>query len=116
MIVGHKSNASEMRMPSAPVITATDAPTFALTGIEFTGLAAPSLTREEVIVAIDGRARANVAGIEYELEAGGAVIVPADTDFALANPYAVPFRAVAVLPVGGAAVMNGETFVPPWAR
>ena len=128
-----------MRMPSAPVITATDAPTFALTGIEFTGLAAPSrgaaesavwivqiqpgtpgaphrLTREEVIVAIDGRARANVAGIEYELEAGGAVIVPADTDFALANPYAVPFRAVAVLPVGGAAVMNGETFVPPWAR
>jgi hypothetical protein len=47
---------------------------------------------------------------------GGAVIVPADTDFALANPYEAPFRAVAVLPVGGAAVMDGDTFVPPWVR
>lgn len=126
-------------MPSTPLIAPGAAPTFALPGIEFTGLAAPSrgatdsvvwiveirpgtpgaphrLTREEVIVCIDGKARATVAGTDYELEAGGAVIVPADTDFALANPYESPFRAVAVLPVGGAAVMDGDTFVPPWAR
>ena len=74
------------------------------------------LTREEVIVAVEGRARATVGGIDYELEAGGAVIVPARTEFVLANPYAEPFRAVAVLPVGGEAVMNGETFIPPWAQ
>lgn len=74
------------------------------------------LTREEVIVAVQGHARATVGGIEYEQEAGGAVIVPPRTEFPLANPYAEPFCAVAVLPVGGAAVMNGETFIPPWAQ
>jgi hypothetical protein len=54
------------------------------------GRAAPGaphrLTRAEVIVCIEGQARATVAGVDYELEAGGA------------------------------AVMDGDTFVPPWAR
>jgi quercetin dioxygenase-like cupin family protein len=122
-----------------PLIAAPDAPTFTLPGIEFTGLAAPSrgavetavwivqiapgtpavphrLTREEVIVALQGRARATLDGVEHELEAGGALIVPASTDLALANPYDAPFRAVAVLPVGGAAVVGSDTFVPPWAQ
>jgi mannose-6-phosphate isomerase-like protein (cupin superfamily) len=126
-------------MSSIALIAAAAAPTFTLPGIEFTGLAAPSrgasessvwmvrigpgtpgtphrLTREEVIVAVEGRARATVGGVDYELEAGGAVIVPPRTEFALANPYAEPFTAVAVLPVGGAAEMNGETFIPPWAQ
>jgi mannose-6-phosphate isomerase-like protein (cupin superfamily) len=126
-------------MSSISLIAAAAAPMFTLPGIEFTGLAAPSrgasessvwivriapgtpgaphrLTREEVIVAVEGRARATVAGVDHELEAGGAVIVPARTEFALANPYAEPFRAVAVLPVGGEAVMDGETFIPPWAQ
>lgn len=126
-------------MPPLPVISAAEAPTFDLPGIQFTGLAAPSrgsaescvwivriapgtpgaphqLTREEIIVAIEGRAKATVAGVEYELEAGGAVIVPARTDFSLENPYASPFRAVAVLPVGATATMGGDTFVPPWAQ
>jgi mannose-6-phosphate isomerase-like protein (cupin superfamily) len=126
-------------MPPSPLIAAKDAPTFSLPGVEFTGLAAPSrgaaesavwivtigagtpgtphqLTREEVIVALEGRARATLAGSEYELEAGSALIVPPRTDFALANPYREPFRAVAVLPVGGRGVMGGETFVPPWAE
>ena len=126
-------------MPSISLIAADAAPTFTLPGIEFTGLAAPSrgasesavwivtiragtpgtphrLTREEVIVAVEGRARATVGGIDYELEAGGAVIVPPGTELALANPYDEPFRAVAVLPVGGEAMMGGEQFIPPWAQ
>lgn len=126
-------------MSAVPLITAADAPSFTLPGIEFTGLAAPSrgavesavwivhvlpgtpgvphqLTREEVLVALAGRARATVGDVDYELEAGSALIVPAGTDFALANPFDAPFRAVAVLPVGGAAIMDGEAFVPPWAR
>lgn len=125
-------------MPAISLIAPADAPTFALPGIEFTGLAAPSrgatesavwvvsilpgtpgaphqLTREEVLIALEGRARATVGEIDYELEAGGALIVPPGTEFMLANPYAAPFRAVAVLPVGGVAVMGGDTFIPPWA-
>lgn len=126
-------------MTSTPLIRADDAPTFALPGISFTGLAAPSrgatdssvwfveiapgttgtphqLTREEIIVALDGRARATLAGVDYELEEGGALIIPPRTDFSLANPYDGRFRGVAVLPVGGEGVVAGETFVPPWAR
>ena len=126
-------------MSSMPVIRAADAPTFDLPGIQFIGLAAPSrgatesavwivtiepgtpgtphqLTREEVIVAIEGTAKATVGGVEYELAAGGAVIVPARTDFSLANPYDTRFRAVAVLPVGAGATIAGDTFIPPWAQ
>jgi mannose-6-phosphate isomerase-like protein (cupin superfamily) len=126
-------------MSSAPLIAAADAPTFALPGVTFTGLAAPSrgaaesavwivsilpgtpgtphqLTREEVLVAVDGRAHATLDGVGYELEAGSAFIVPPATPFTLANPYEGTFRAVAVLPVGGAAIIGDDTFIPPWAR
>ena len=121
-----------------PIISAADAPTFNLPGIEFTGLAAPSrgsmetsvwmvcidpgtpgmphqLTREEVLVAIEGKARATLGGREQELAAGSAIVIPAGTDFALSNPYDGPFRAVAVLPVGGEAVVGEKMFTPPWA-
>lgn len=124
---------------TTPLIAAAAAPTFTLPGIEFTGLAAPSrgatesavwiiriapgtpgtahqLTREEVLVVLEGRARATINGTDYELGAGDGFIVPPHTDFALANPFAESFRAVAVLPVGGAGVVGGDTFVPPWAR
>jgi len=124
---------------TTPLIPAAAAPTFMLPGIEFTGLAAPSrgatesavwivriapgtagtphqLTREEVLVVLEGRARATVNGTDYDLATGDGFIVPPRTDFTLANPYTESFRAVAVLPVGGAGVVNGDTFVPPWAR
>lgn len=124
---------------STPLITPADACTFTLPGIEFTGLAAPSrgatesavwivriqpgtpgtphqLTREEVLVVLEGRARATIAGVDYELEPGSALMVPPRTDFALANPYTTAFRAVAVLPVGGAGIVGDDTFVPPWAQ
>lgn len=121
-----------------PIISHADARTFNLPGIQFTGLAAPSrgavdscvwivridpgtagtphrLSREEVIVAIEGTARATLDGEVHEVRAGEAIIVPADTEFALENPYDTAFQAVAVLPVGTHANMAGDSFVPPWA-
>src|SRR6476659_2856982 len=105
-------------------IAPEDAVVFTLPGIEFAGLPAPSrgaretsawrlsiapgtpatphrLTREERLVAIAGRAPATIGGADDDLVAGGAVIVPAETDFAIANPHGEPFEAVAILPVGG---------------
>lgn len=126
-------------MPTNHLITGESAPRFDLPGIQFRGLAAPSrgaeesavwvvsiapgtpgtphqLTREEVLVAIEGRARASIAGIQYDFEAGDGLVVPPRTDFVLENPYETAFRAVAVLPVGGGAVIGDETFIPPWAQ
>ena len=122
----------------SPHIAAAQAPVFELPGIRFTGHAAPSrgstdsavwivelapgtpgnphqLTREEVIVAVDGRAVGTVNGREFALTAGDSLTVPPLTDFALANPFESTFRAVAVLPVGGQAIMGESTFTPPWA-
>jgi mannose-6-phosphate isomerase-like protein (cupin superfamily) len=121
------------------VISPDPASTFAIPGVTFTGLAAPSrgaqenavwrlrmlpgtpanphrLTREEVIVATAGTARVTIDGVESELAEGSAVIVPPDTEFALFNPGDAPFEAIAVLPVGGQAVLAGAPpFTPPWA-
>ncbi|MBX3625923.1 MAG: cupin domain-containing protein [Rhizobacter sp.] len=121
------------------LIAAPDAPVFALPGVTFTGLASPNrgskenavwrlsmapgtaprthrLTREEIFVALSGRAEVTLAGQQHTLAAGSALVVPADADFALSNPHDEPFEAVAVLPVGGQAVVPGEApFVPPWA-
>jgi mannose-6-phosphate isomerase-like protein (cupin superfamily) len=125
-------------MSTPALIAAADAPTFALPGIEFTGLASPSrgssesavwvvriqpgtngvphqLTREEVLVVLEGKALARVDLQEYVVGPGDALVVPPWTDFELANPYEAAFRAVAVLPVGGAGVVGKETFIPPWA-
>ncbi len=124
-------------MPS-PHLAAAHAPVFTLPGITFTGLAAPSrgatesavwfvelapgtagsvhrLTREEVIVALAGEAVATVDGRRFTLAAGDALTVPAHTDFALATGAAAGFRGIAVLPVGGQAIVGAESFTPPWA-
>jgi quercetin dioxygenase-like cupin family protein len=118
----------------------TTAPTFSLPGLVVTGLAAPSrgavetsvwrlvlapgtpgvehsVDREEVFVAVAGRALATVDGAEEPLTAGDALVVPAGQAFSIANPSAEPFEAVVALPVGGRAAMPGEApFVPPWAE
>lgn len=123
-----------------PVIPGATAPTFSLPGLVVTGLAAPSrgatetsvwhlvlepgapgvehsMDREEVFVAVAGRALATVGGDEAPLAAGDALVVPAGRRFSLANPSAEPFRAVVALPVGGRASMPGQApFVPPWAE
>src|SRR5258706_1231668 len=120
-------------------IAPEDAVIFTLPGIEFAGLAAPSrgaretaawrlriepgtpatphrLTREEILVATAGRARATIGGAEHDLIAGGAVIVPAETDFALANPHDQPFEAGAILPGRGPAPIGGPAPLPPPPR
>ncbi len=75
------------------------------------------LTREEIIVATAGKARVMLDGSEQDFAAGSAIIIAADTDFALANPFEEVFEAVAVLPVGGQAIIGADApFTPPWAE
>ena len=121
------------------LILAENAPRFDIPDVQFTGFASPSrgasensvwrvriaagsagvphrLTREEILVAISGNARATLGGKTFDFPAGATLIVPPETDFALANPGSEPFEAIAVLPVGGAARIGGDApFTPPWA-
>lgn len=78
---------------------------------------AHSLSREEAFVCIAGRAFVRVGDATHELTPGAAVVVPAETELEIRNPDdATPFRAVAILPVGGQARIAGQpAFVPPWA-
>ena len=122
-----------------PHIASADAPVFSIPGTTFIGLAAPSrgskenavwrvrvdpgtparvhqLTREEILIAAAGSAIASLEGREIPVRAGDALIVPAFAQFSLTNPYDVPFEAIAVLPVGARAIMEGgEPFLPPWS-
>ncbi len=123
-----------------PFISAAQASHFELHGAAFVGLASPSrgstdnavwmvtltdsgqavphrLSREETLVCIEGRAIATLYGEAFEMTAGSAIVIPADTEFSLRNPHATPFRAVAVLPVGGQVSIAGQApFTPPWAN
>ena len=122
-----------------PFIAAHAAPSFELHGAVFTGLASPSrgasenavwivtlptisdgvphtLSREETFVCLEGRAIARVGGDTHELTPGSALVVPPGVEFSIRNPDARPFRAVAVLPVGGQASIAGQpAFTPSWA-
>lgn len=75
-----------------------------------------SVDREEIFVALAGRAVAVLADQELVLNPGDTLIVPAGQVFSLANPGRDPFTAMAVLPVGGLARMPGsaQAFPPPW--
>jgi mannose-6-phosphate isomerase-like protein (cupin superfamily) len=123
-----------------PLISGATAPTFNLHGALVTGLASPSrgarensvwrvrvspntpaaehsMDREEVIVALAGRAIAQLGDAQYPVEPGDGLVVPAHERFSLANPYAEPFEAVSILPVGARATMaGGQPFVPPWTE
>jgi len=123
-----------------PLILATKAPVFKLPFLAVTGLAAPSrgaaescvwqltlepgapgaihsVDREEIFVALSGRAQATIGDEVHEVRAGDALIVPAGSAFALSNEGPAPFVAIAVLPVGGRAAMpGGDAFTPPWAE
>ena len=121
------------------VIRKAEAPVFTLPGLTVTGLASPSrgasetcvwrlqlapatpgvphrVTREEIFVAVSGRAVVTVAGTEHELGPGDAVVVPSDTLFSLANRSTEPFEAVVSFTVGGKAITNAAPFTPPWAE
>ncbi|WOB06109.1 cupin domain-containing protein [Piscinibacter gummiphilus] len=117
----------------------SEAPTFSLPGIRFTTLSSPTrgsrenavwevtvepgvagsphrLTREETFVALEGCAFAEVDGQHHELAAGSALVVAAGQTLALSNTGTLPFRALAVFPVGGQAVIEDRpAFTPPWA-
>ena len=122
-----------------PLIRKSEAPKFQVPGVNVVGLASPRrgaretsvwhlelvpgapgfphrVTREEVFVAISGKALATLDGVEQELLPGDALLVPANTPFSLANRESEPFRAVVALPVGGQAVTGDGTFTPPWAE
>ena len=122
-----------------PLLNRMDAPTFNLPGIRFTTLSSPSrgarenavwevtveagvagsphrLTREETFVALEGSAVVEVDGQRHDLAAGNALVVEAGQTLALSNAGAQPFRALAVFPVGGQAVIgDGPAFTPPWS-
>ena len=75
-----------------------------------------SLTREEVFVVLDGVAAVRIGAIVGIANRGDAIVVPADTEFELANGADVPLRLLCCFPVGGQARLDGATFTPPWAE
>ncbi len=123
-----------------PLLHPADHRSFDVAGTTFTSLAAPSrgasenaawrlhvvpgtvgtphrVTREEIVIALSGRAQATVNGEVLEIENGGALVVPASSTFALGNPYDASFEAIAIYPVGGEVVVgDAAPFTPPWAR
>jgi quercetin dioxygenase-like cupin family protein len=123
-----------------PVLNAPAAPTHDLGGARFTSLATPSrgatdtavwkveilpgtpatphaLTREEVLVVLEGKASVRIAGHDGQAEAGDAIVVPAGAELELANAGAEPLRLLCCLPVGGQArLADGSTFTPLWAQ
>ncbi len=73
------------------------------------------LTREEIIMAISGSATAQIGTEQHKVSAGDTLIVPAFVDFTLSNPNEADFAAIAILPVGGRAIVGGQApFMPPW--
>jgi quercetin dioxygenase-like cupin family protein len=122
------------------VIPAPSAPTHDLGGARFTSLATPSrgsrdtsvwlveiapgtppvphsLTREEVFVVLDGEAAVEIDGVRATAQAGDAIVVPPDVEFALANGGEAPLQLLCCLPVGGQGrTAEGGTFTPPWAE
>lgn len=126
-------------MNAMPITQPGSQPTHQAGPTRFTPLAAPSMgssemsvwqvevppeapevphqmTREEILVVLEGVARATVDGDVAEVRPGGTIVVPAGTTFSLSAAGPHPVVAVACLPVGGQARMPGEEpFTPPWA-
>jgi quercetin dioxygenase-like cupin family protein len=121
------------------IISATQATHFELPNVNFSGLVSPKrgskenslwkfvlapkapgtkhqLTREELILVTSGTAKVEIGGKTQMVTKGDAIIVPPHTDFSISNESDTKFEGIAVLPVGGQAVMTGEEpFTPPWA-
>lgn len=123
-----------------PLIKSADAPTFEAPLMTAIGLASPSrgstensvwrftmhpgnpghahaVSREEIFIALSGRAVATIDGETRDFCAGDALVIPANTVFKVSVPGDEPFEAVAILPVGAyAQVPGGDPVSPPWAQ
>ena len=123
-----------------PVLPAPSSATHVLDGAQFTSLATPNrgsldtsvwrvelapghpatphqVTREEVFVVLSGRARVRLGDDVCEACAGDAIVVPRDTNFEITVEGDDPLQALCCMPVNGEArLVDGTTFVPPWAR
>lgn len=81
------------------------------------GLAVPhALTRQEVFVVTRGRAAVTIADTHEVADVGDAIVVPADTPFALANGGEETLELLCCFPVGGQALVDGTAITPPWAQ
>jgi quercetin dioxygenase-like cupin family protein len=121
-----------------PVIDVDEAPRFDAGGTHVIGLAAPSrgasetsawrltldpgaaspphtLDHEEIIIALEGRLEAEFGDRRESIGAGDALIVPAGAEVVLSNPGDRAFEAIACLPAGAQAKVDGELSPPPWA-
>jgi mannose-6-phosphate isomerase-like protein (cupin superfamily) len=121
------------------VLEGKQAPVHEMHGVTFTALTSPSrgssetsvwrvevppgtpsaphaLTREEVLVVLSGRARVVLGDETREVVAGDTIVVPPDVPFDMCNSGDEPLRALACLPVGGQARIDGQSFTPPWAQ
>jgi quercetin dioxygenase-like cupin family protein len=123
-----------------PVLPAPSSPTHVLGGAQFTSLATPNrgcsdtsvwrvelapghpatphqVTREEVFIILSGRARVRLGDDVREAHAGDAIVVPPDTNFEIDVDGDEPVHALCCMPVGGEGrLVDGTTFVPPWAK
>jgi quercetin dioxygenase-like cupin family protein len=124
---------------SMPSIDNSDAPSFEMAGVTFTGVAAPSrgtsetsiwrarivpgtpgllhhMTREEIIIGTDGEGRVRIGDDTHIIRAGDAFAVPAFTEFTLECNGESAFEAMVVLPVGGRGVIGTQpAFRPLWS-
>ncbi len=122
-----------------PLIRNSDTKRYDIPTAQFTACAAPStgatetsawrvtvkarseglphqLTREEIIMATSGSALAQIGPDRHVISDGDTLIIPAFMDFTLSNPNDTDFSAIAILPVGGRAVIGQDApFLPPWA-
>lgn len=122
-----------------PKIDNSQNQSFDIPGVRFTPIASPSrgssetavwrchvqpgstgrshhVTREEIIVALDGAGTVTVGDEAHTLQPGDAFAVPAFTDFKLDCVGETPFEAMVVLPAGGRAVVADQpSFQPPWS-
>jgi mannose-6-phosphate isomerase-like protein (cupin superfamily) len=135
--VKHIAKASEESI--MPVIRAENSPEFTLPGLSFTGLAAPSrgaretcvwrirvapdtagtphsVDREEIFVALRGRAMAVVGSERLEISPGDTLVIPPGVEFSL-GCAGEGFEAMCVAPAGiRACLPRGEPFAPPWTQ
>lgn len=121
-----------------PLNRSANAPIFDIPGLTVAGLASPSrgtrdtsvwrltiapdapgvphsLDKEEIFIALSGRAVATVGDDSFEIHEGDTLVVPANQIFSLANPGPDAFVALAAAPAGvRARLSDGDFFAPPW--